>query len=79
MTAEILRNPMELLLLEPGNMVPEGVITHIDIKLCCDGSAYIDMGIDATDIKDDTDHIILQIDKNCIRRVDEGLCQTYKP
>ena len=77
MTAEILMNPMELLLLEPDNMVPEGTITFIDIKLCTDGSAVIDMGIDAPG--DDADRIIVQIDKQCIRRVDGKFCQCNKP
>ena len=79
MTAEILTNPVELLLLEPNNMVPEGTITFIDVKLCTDGSAVIDMGIDAADVDEDTDHIVLQIDKKCIRRVDGKFCQCNKP
>ncbi len=68
MTAERLTNPMELLLLEVDNMVPEGIITHLEVKLCCDGSAFIDMGIDSPE--EGVDHIILQVDRDCLRRVD---------
>jgi len=66
MTAELLTNPVECLLLEADNMVPEGSVTYLDVKLCHDGSAVIDLGIDAVD--DDVGHIILQVEEGCISR-----------
>lgn len=70
-TAERLTNVVELILLEENNSVPEGTITYIDVKLCDDGSAYVGMGIDPAD-DDDVSHIVLQIDKQCVRRIDEN-------
>lgn len=67
MTAQLLTNPVDLLLLETEDMIPEGEIKHIDVTLNDDGSAFIDIRIL---VNADIDHIVLEVDKNCLRRVD---------
>lgn len=68
MTARLLTNPVERLLLESGNALPEGEIKYIDITVCQDGSALVDIKIL---VNSNLDHVLLEVDKNCLRRVDE--------
>ena len=68
MTAERITNPVDLLLLQENNGIPEGKIRFMDVSVCKDGSAYIDMGIDSPGKK--LDHILLQVSRGCLRKVD---------
>lgn len=74
MTAELLTNPIECLLLEADDEeIPEGTVTHFDVKLCNDGSAYVAVSINTLD--DGSNRILLQVDKDCIKKIDEQLYQ----
>ena len=66
MTAQLVTDPVECLLLASDDTIPEGTIVKLSVvRLPC-GCVNVDMQVRAID-HDKVEHLLLSIDKNCLR------------